>query len=99
MGVPTRSCLACRRRGDKSSFVRLVARGGTVAVDVASRLPGRGAYLCPRQPCLDAALRRDGAAVARALRLRGPQAADSNDQLRAAWHAATRHTGVVEVRQ
>lgn len=71
MGYPTRTCLACRRTGDKPTLVRLAVVGGTVTVDPLARTPGRGAYLCPSRACLEQALRRDGQALRRALRLAG----------------------------
>jgi uncharacterized protein len=45
--------------------VRLVAEGGTVAVDARATRPGRGLYLCPDPAC--AALARRRKAFARRL--------------------------------
>jgi predicted RNA-binding protein YlxR (DUF448 family) len=57
--VPIRTCTGCGRKGPRGELVRLAARpGGGLAVDVAGRLPGRGAYVCPDRGCLDLALRR-----------------------------------------
>ncbi len=91
--VPTRSCLVCRRRGDKPSLVRLVAAEGVLTVDEAARMPGRGAYLCDRPACMDTLLRTAGAPAARALRLTERPAHYDGDALRAAWETATRHNG------
>jgi uncharacterized protein len=66
---PTRTCIACRRPAAKPTLLRLAAVDGTVQVDPLARLPGRGAYVCSRQECVEVALRREGAAVARGLRL------------------------------
>jgi predicted RNA-binding protein YlxR (DUF448 family) len=41
---------------------------GFVRVDARARMPGRGAYLCGQPSCTDTALRREGAALRRALR-------------------------------
>ncbi len=59
-GGPQRSCIACRREGGKSSFLRFVlAPDGSVTPDLGDKLPGRGAYTCIARRCLlDAAKRR-----------------------------------------
>ncbi|MGQ7295546.1 YlxR family protein [Quadrisphaera sp. KR29] len=66
--------MGCRRRGDRSRLLRVVAdRSGAPAVlvpDPGARLPGRGAWLHPSPACLDLAERRR--AFPRALRLPGP---------------------------
>jgi predicted RNA-binding protein YlxR (DUF448 family) len=57
---PKRSCIACRREGNKGSFLRFVlAPDGSVTPDIEEKLPGRGAYTCQSRRCLlDAAQRR-----------------------------------------
>lgn len=57
---PRRSCIACRREGDKDSFLRFVlAPDGTITPDLEWKLPGRGAYVCQSRRCLlDAVSRR-----------------------------------------
>jgi predicted RNA-binding protein YlxR (DUF448 family) len=56
---PARTCVACRTERRKGSLLRVV-RGpdGSVSVDPAGRLPGRGAYLCRDAACWSRALRR-----------------------------------------
>lgn len=50
---PQRSCIACRREGDKASFLRFVlAPDGSVTPDLEEKLPGRGAYTCVARSCL-----------------------------------------------
>lgn len=68
--VPQRTCVGCRRTRPKSQLSRLVVTEDTVRWDDRQRLPGRGAYVCPDPRCVDAAARRDGHAVQRALRTR-----------------------------
>ncbi len=68
--VPQRTCVGCRRTRPKSQLLRLVATGDMIQWDDRHRLPGRGAYVCPDPRCVDAAARRDGHAVQRALRTR-----------------------------
>lgn len=65
--VPQRTCIACRRVGDKRQLIRVVrtpAQG--VRIDPGGKLNGRGAYLCPARPCWEEALRRG--MLARALK-------------------------------
>ena len=50
--IPQRTCVACRRTGEKASFVRVVRRpDGSVLVDETGKLSGRGAYLCDSMAC------------------------------------------------
>jgi predicted RNA-binding protein YlxR (DUF448 family) len=77
--VPRRRCVGCGRIAPKSELLRIAAvetdgaAGARAVLDLAKRLPGRGAYLChgtsvtqPSRDCLAQATRRGG--VARALR-------------------------------
>jgi len=55
--TPLRRCLGCRKRRRKDELIRLVSvEGGSVVVDVAQRMSGRGAYLCNDDRCLRAGL-------------------------------------------
>lgn len=65
--VPQRTCIACRRVGDKRDLVRVVRTPSAgVQVDLTGKQNGRGAYLCRARTCWDKALR--GASLARALK-------------------------------
>ncbi|HMB68841.1 MAG TPA: YlxR family protein [bacterium] len=57
--MPIRTCVACRQRREKSRLLRWIEdeRGNPVP-DPAARLPGRGAYVCPTQECVDRLGRR-----------------------------------------
>ena len=66
--VPQRTCVGCRRTRPKAQLLRLAATPDQVRLDPRQQLPGRGAYVCPDPDCVDAAARRDGRAVHRALR-------------------------------
>jgi len=58
--IPQRTCIACRQVRDKKDLVRLVStEDGTAEIDVLSKKPGRGAYLCPRKACWELALRKN----------------------------------------
>lgn len=63
--APTRSCVGCGLAENKSLLIRLVrATDGHVEVDATGKVSGRGAYVCPRMECFDAAVARkrlDGA--------------------------------------
>jgi predicted RNA-binding protein YlxR (DUF448 family) len=57
--VPQRTCVGCRQVRPKQELVRIVRTPqGEVRVDVSGKLPGRGAYVCPRLECAEAALRQ-----------------------------------------
>lgn len=77
-GGPVRTCIGCRKRELAVELLRVVAvdggnetgnGSGVVIVDVARKLPGRGAWLHPDPACLQAAVRRR--AFGRALRIAG----------------------------
>lgn len=99
MGIPVRTCVACRRRKEQAALVRLAVApraGGTdaVVVDPQRRQPGRGAYVCPRRTCLEGALRREGRTLVRALRCHPGRATVDVEALRASWSAVTGETTV-----
>lgn len=62
--------MGCRTLAPRATLLRVVAVGGDLAPDPASRLPGRGAWLHPDLRCLALADKRR--AFPRALRLAGP---------------------------
>lgn len=81
--VPRRTCIGCGLKRPQTELVRLAAgeRAGTIVLDRRRRLPGRGAYLCPRTQCLAEALRRRR--VDRALRVRLTE--DQRRELESDW--------------
>ena len=53
---PMRMCVACRNMQEKRMLMRLVRTGeGEVIYDKTGKLPGRGAYICRTQECVDRA--------------------------------------------
>jgi len=56
--VPERTCVICRTKAAKRGLVRIVRSDG-VEIDVTGKKPGRGAYLCGRRACWEAALKRE----------------------------------------
>ena len=50
---PERTCIACRKKGDKSLFVKVVLnKNGEVKVESGAKLEGRGAYVCKTAECV-----------------------------------------------
>ncbi len=63
--IPQRTCVACRTTGDKRKLVRAVRTSeGSVEVDPSGKRDGRGAYLCARPSCWEAALKNGRLAAA-----------------------------------
>ena len=59
--LPERFCLGCQQNLPKRSLVRIVrSPEGEFAVDVTGKLPGRGAYICPKAECLEKAQKSRG---------------------------------------
>ena len=52
--IPERTCIACRKKGDKSNFIKVVLdKNGKVQVEKDVSLSGRGAYICKdNEECL-----------------------------------------------
>ncbi len=51
--VPERTCIVCRKKGDKSNFVKFVKnKNGKVLMQKDVLLFGRGAYICNNETCL-----------------------------------------------
>ena len=55
---PVRTCVGCGRKAAKRELVRYTAVDGVLTPDPAGNAPGRGAYTCPQQACLERAARR-----------------------------------------
>ena len=50
---PERTCIVCRKKGDKSEFIKIVKnKNGDIAVEKDKKLDGRGAYICKNEVCL-----------------------------------------------
>ncbi|MCL4289221.1 MAG: YlxR family protein [Thermoleophilia bacterium] len=56
--APVRTCVGCRRRAPKALLVRFASLRGTLTLDPAGLLPGRGAYTCPNAACFERAAGR-----------------------------------------
>jgi predicted RNA-binding protein YlxR (DUF448 family) len=59
--IGERTCAGCRARRHKPELIRFARTpSGSVAFDPSSALSGRGAYTCPKQECVERALKRGG---------------------------------------
>lgn len=51
---PTRCCIACRNRDDKSNLIRIVSdKCGNAIYDKEQKNNSRGFYLCKNKNCLE----------------------------------------------
>ena len=56
--VPQRTCVGCRQVRPKREMVRIVRTPDSgVEIDETGKRAGRGAYLCPKWECWEAALK------------------------------------------
>lgn len=71
-----RRCVACMRSRPKSELIRVVAKeDGSLHLDPEGKSPGRGAYICREDACLNTAIKKN--ALRRNLKLpAGDGAAD-----------------------
>ncbi|MGH7641608.1 MAG: YlxR family protein [Candidatus Dormibacteria bacterium] len=73
---PLRTCVGCRIKAVQEQLIRLRWDGQAIVAEAAGRRgPGRGAYLCAKMSCWEAARRRR--TLSRALRL-APAAIDND---------------------
>lgn len=57
--VPMRRCIGCMQSKEKRELIRLIAFDEDIIADPGGRAHGRGAYICPDQKCLDAAIKKN----------------------------------------
>lgn len=58
---PERLCLGCRESHAKQELIRIVrSPEGEYSVDLTGKKPGRGAYICAKKACLEAARANHG---------------------------------------
>lgn len=54
--IPMRMCIGCREMMPKKELIRVVkSPEGSIDIDLKGKAPGRGAYLCRSQACIDKA--------------------------------------------
>ncbi|MBR4150762.1 MAG: YlxR family protein [Firmicutes bacterium] len=76
---PMRRCAGCGKSRPKQELVRVVYTGEGLKADPASRLDGRGVYVCRNAECVENAVKRNGFART----LRRPVSKDELDSVRA----------------
>lgn len=70
--IPLRKCMGCNEMKPKKELVRVVrSKEGEISLDLTSRKPGRGAYVCPNSSCLSKA--RKARRIERALQCQIPE--------------------------
>ncbi|MBI5190223.1 MAG: DUF448 domain-containing protein [Nitrospirae bacterium] len=57
MATPERSCIACRKKGGKGELIKLADTPSGVVIDYLEKLPGRGAYICAEDACMEKGLK------------------------------------------
>ncbi|MGL4849083.1 MAG: RNase P modulator RnpM [Clostridium sp.] len=54
--IPLRMCTGCSEMKPKKELIRVVkSKEGEVSVDLVGKKPGRGAYVCKSEDCLNKA--------------------------------------------
>lgn len=53
--IPTRTCVACRRKADKATLLRIVLADGRGTIDYAQKINSRAIYICKGVKCLNKA--------------------------------------------
>ena len=56
--IPERRCVGCNESKPKRELIRVVrAPDGTISADATGRKSGRGVYICPKEECLNKAIK------------------------------------------
>ena len=51
---PERTCIACRKKGSKENFIKIVKnKSGEFKIERDKKLDGRGAYICKTSECAE----------------------------------------------
>ncbi|MFI5386314.1 MAG: YlxR family protein [Fimbriimonadales bacterium] len=78
-GAPQRTCIGCRCKKEQNLLLRISRRqSGDLTFSLEINRSGRGAYICRRPECIEAALKGDRLGRA----LRSPVSADEKVTLR-----------------
>ena len=58
---PLRKCIGCNEMKEKSALIRIIRTAeGNILLDKTGRMNGRGAYVCPKDACLEMAVKNGG---------------------------------------
>ncbi len=56
--IPQRTCVGCREAKPKKTLIRIVRTPEkNIIVDPTGKANGRGAYICPKKECFEAAVK------------------------------------------
>lgn len=56
--IPQRSCVVCRAQKNKNELLRIVKnKENEIKIDTIGKEPGRGAYICYSEQCLEKAIK------------------------------------------
>lgn len=54
----TRTCIACKKKGQKEEFIRIVAdENGDNIIDYDQKINARGVYICNKRECFERILK------------------------------------------
>lgn len=56
--IPIRTCISCGNKRPKGDLYRLVGEEGVAVWDDQQKKPGRGAYVCKLDPCLNLLMKK-----------------------------------------
>jgi len=56
--IPERMCIGCRQMYPKDRLIKYVSKEGNVELDLSGKKPGRGAYICKCEKCIDIAKKK-----------------------------------------
>ena len=52
--IPERTCIVCNKSNEKRNLIRIVkSKENIISVDLSGKMPGRGAYICKNEDCLE----------------------------------------------
>lgn len=56
--IPQRMCVGCQEMKPKKEMIRVVKTPeNSIEIDLTGKRPGRGAYVCPKEECLQKAIK------------------------------------------
>ena len=56
--VPERTCIGCNETKPKKELLRIVKdKENIISIDITGKKNGRGAYICPKEECLEKAMK------------------------------------------
>ncbi len=57
MKSKTRTCIACRKKGNKEEYIRIVSASGEPVIDENGKINSRGIYICNNKECISKLLK------------------------------------------